>query len=166
MKKDVNPSSIHPSSIESSPIILSQTQTLNDPLAVVTRHRKVAQQSFEVFIQSEEKTKTHKTETIGWVAIENSNPDENIGYDTHITKRDITNNDEGTRWFSHGFKNPFIAPPIVFTSMQTANGGNTSAMRVKGISSKALQFKIEEEQSKDKELYHTKEIIGIFAVEM
>ncbi len=59
----------------------------------------------------------------------------------------------------------FESLPIVVTAMSSTNGGDTAGVRIKDVTDQSFVDKIEEEQSKDKELKHNKESLSVLAVE-
>jgi hypothetical protein len=55
------------------PVVIAQSQTINESDAVVTRIRNVSQVSFQVKLKEEEsKTDGHAAETVGYIALSNS----------------------------------------------------------------------------------------------
>ena len=62
------------------------------------------------------------------------------------------------------FENPFDAAPFFLAAMQTTNAIDTASLRWDELSNSGFQVKVEEEESFDREVSHTAEVIGYFAV--
>ena len=58
----------------------------------------------------------------------------------------------------------FTDLPFFIAGMQTYAGGDTATVRSQNMSTMATQIRIEEEQSKDSEVNHTKEVVGYFTI--
>jgi hypothetical protein len=58
----------------------------------------------------------------------------------------------------------FADAPVVLADMQTLDGGDTSVVRCNEVGADGLMVRIEEEQSRDSEIYHTTEVVGYMAV--
>ena len=143
------------------PIILTQVATDSDPSAVTGRVRNTSQNSFEYKLQEQETTsKSHQPETVGYLAWEPSIG--NLGdlhYEIGTTGKIVKH-----KWYTHSFLEAAPDAPLFIAGMQTCTGGNTATVRVKDISNKAVEVKVEEEQSKDDEIRHTKENIGYLSI--
>jgi hypothetical protein len=48
--------------------------------------------------------------------------------------------------------------------MQTTDGGDTAALRMRDMKTNSVHIRVEEEQSKDKETAHTTEVVGYLAI--
>ena len=54
-----------------APVVLSQSQTINDAMSIVTRQRNVMASGFDVRVQEEQaQDGVHAEETIGYIAIQ------------------------------------------------------------------------------------------------
>ena len=62
------------------------------------------------------------------------------------------------------FAGSFSQAPLVYTDMQTTDGGDSSTLRTLQVTSLDLQVTVEEEQSKDSEILHTSEDAGFIAI--
>jgi len=144
-----------------TPVILTQSATENETDAVTGRIRNINQYSFEYKLQEMETTATaHIPETIGYIAWEPGKGEiSGLLYEIGMTAKSVTH-----KWFNLNFETEFTDLPFFIAGMQTYVGGDTATVRTQNMSTSATQIKIEEEQSKDSEVNHTKEIIGYFCI--
>ena len=68
-------------------------------------------------------------------------------------------------WHAVNLLDSFLTDPIVVTSIETYDGSDTSALRMRDVGPAGFQLKIEEEQSRDAETAHTTERVGYFVAE-
>jgi hypothetical protein len=54
--------------------------------------------------------------------------------------------------------------PAFFAAMQTTDGGDTAGLRFKKLNGQSVAVYVQEEQSKNKEVDHTNEVIGYLAI--
>ena len=144
------------STLSETPVILSQTQTTNGGSAVVTRHRNVSNASFDVRLQEEESQDgSHNTEEVGYIAFEQATA-------PGAEAKTLSSVREGFETVT--FANDYV-DPIFLAGMQTYNGGDTAALRYRDLTASSTQVKVEEEKSKDAELTHNAEAVGVVVVE-
>jgi hypothetical protein len=143
-------------SFDTTPVVLSQAQTVNGESAVVTRQRNTGAESFQVKVQEEEGNDgSHATETLGYIAIESgSNTIGNVAYEVQQTPDAVTHN-----WYTIDFQQSY-SDPVFLAGMQSYDGGNTAGLRYKSLEADSVQIFVEEEASKDSEVAHTTEIAG------
>lgn len=67
-------------------------------------------------------------------------------------------------WGSVSFSRSFNGAPGVFASIQTFNGGNPAAVRVRNVTSGGAELQVEEEQSADEDTKHVAERVGYVAI--
>jgi hypothetical protein len=68
-------------------------------------------------------------------------------------------------WHEVNLTDDFLTDPIVVTSIETYDGSDTSALRLRNVGPSGFQLKVEEEQSRDAETGHTTERVGYFVAE-
>jgi hypothetical protein len=137
-----------------APVVLSQSQTANDPPAIVTRQRSVGVNGFEVRLQEEEASdQLHAYETVGYLAIEAAvGSSGNMAFEAQTTADVVTHN-----WSSVGFLQSY-SDPVFIGGVQGNDGGNTIALRHTNLTSTGVKLFVEEEQSLDAEINHTTEV--------
>jgi PKD repeat protein len=148
-----------------TPVILTQVITENETDAVTGRVRNPNQYSFEFKLQEMEETaNAHVPETIGYIAWEPGKGEiSGLLYEIGTTAKSVTHN-----WFNLNFETEFPDLPFFIAGMQTDawswTGSETATIRSQNMSPAATQIKIEEEQSKDSEVWHTREVVGYFTI--
>ncbi len=95
----------------------------------------------------------HATEEIGYLAV--GLPDGN--------GRILKEHDVADAWSTLDFNGTFTTKPLVLTTIQTYNGDNPAAVRIRNLSSSEVDVMIEEEESLDSETDHNPETLGYFA---
>lgn len=148
-------------SFSSKPVTLTQCQTRNGGDPVVTRVKDLTESGFKVRLQEEEAEGPHTYETIGYIAIEpGTGINNNNKYEIGRTGNVVTSG-----WYRIYFSQSFSKAPIFIAWTETFNGGDTIGVRYKDLSSGSVKVCCEEEQSKDWETWHTREVVGYFAFE-
>ena len=144
-----------------TPVVLTQVATENETDAVTGRLRNINQYSFEYKLQEMEKTATaHAPETIGYIAWEPGKGEvSGLLYEIGMTTQSVSSS-----WFNLNFETKFTDLPFFIAGMQTFAGSDTATVRSQNMSTTTIQVKIEEEQSKDSEINHTKEVVGYFTI--
>lgn len=143
------------------PVVITSVGSSNEADTVTARIRKVDTNGFECKLQEQEiNTRSHLIESLNYIAWEPSSGSENgLRYEvgrsadtvTHVTK---------TLNYTTGFK----TKPLLYTDMQTTDGGDTSTLRTISNEAAYLQVLVEEEQSRDSEVSHTTEVAGFIAI--
>src|SRR3989338_6352249 len=138
------------------PIVLSQSQTLNDVTPIVTRNKNVTTTGFEVRIQEEERQDgQHSNELVGYIAFSPfAGNIGNIVMDVGLVK------DFKESWKTITFRKFFDQTPVFLADSQTANDIDTAALRQRSLTGRSVQVMVEEEQSKDREIRHSNENVG------
>ncbi|GIW78482.1 MAG: hypothetical protein KatS3mg105_0289 [Gemmatales bacterium] len=151
-----------PSAFSSTPVVLSQTSTVNESDAVTTRQRNVGTGSFQIRLQEEEgNPNSHANETVGWIAFEQFVGTGLAPFESGATPNSVTHN-----WFTVNFTETFSSTPAFLAQMQTYDGGDTATVRERNASTTSAQVRIEEEQSANAETNHTTEVVGYAALEV
>ena len=142
-----------------APVVLTQTQTTNGVQAVVTRNRNVSTDSFETTIQEEENLGGHKTETVGYVAVEPGTGHLDGAPMEAGTVADVTDG-----WTTISFDRTY-AQPRFLADAQTTVGINTAGLRYRNLTGDGVEVFVEEEESADDETAHVGETVGYVVVE-
>ncbi len=141
-----------------TPLVFCQAETVQGGQAIVTRVRSVSRSGFDVRLQESERFGGHKTESIGYIAIE---PATNA-----IGKRPaelgVVAVDDG--WTTVNFDRSYEQPVFV-ACMQTTIGGNTVGLRRMNLTGKSVALMAEEETSRDSETAHVSEQVGYLVFE-
>ncbi len=138
------------------PVVFTQTTSFNDSSAVVTRVKNITTTGFKVRLQEEEKNDgEHEDETVSYIAF---TPGE-------YGLSDGTKIAIGIDSFNHKFKtlswSNYQENSLFFVaSTQTVNGGDPVSLRYRNLSNTGIELKLEEEQSKDTEVWHANEEVG------
>jgi len=137
------------------PGVFSQVQTNSDPSWVKTRHRSVGSSSAQLALEKDEaSTVSHGLESVGWIAIEPGSGTWNgHGYVTGQTPNAVTD-----AWYTLSFGSSMNAPRF-FAAIRSYSGGNNSALRYTGLSSTAVQIRVEEDTTLDPETDHISEVV-------
>ncbi|MCA9059807.1 MAG: hypothetical protein KDA85_14970, partial [Planctomycetaceae bacterium] len=143
--------------------VLTTVQTTNGGAAIVPRIRNVSTTGFEAAVSEQEAAdQFHYTETLGWVAVQPGN----------TTAGDIslhagrTPDMVGDANFLYAFGQIGAATsPVVLASVMTFDGADPVTVRQRWVSATRIQLFLQEEQSKDAEVSHTWEQLGILALE-
>ena len=157
------------------PVVFTTVVSFNDGAAVTTRTKNVGADGFEVFLQEEERQRGtgHAEEQVHWVAVlpgEGSvgglgSVGVRTGNDFAYKPGSSSNTNDRSQDRAVGFGRSFAAEPVVFASLQTTNGADTAAVRTRGVGLDSATFMLEEETSRDAEVWHTDETLGVWAVE-
>ncbi len=80
-------------------------------------------------------------------------------YKAGLTTKSVTH-----QWYNLSFDTEFHDLPFFIAEMQTCAGSDTATIRSQNMSITAIELKIEEEQSRDSEVNHIKEVVGYFTI--
>ncbi|WP_266081186.1 S8 family serine peptidase [Haladaptatus caseinilyticus] len=142
------------------PIILSNSQTVNETDPIVTRSRNVSNMGFDLRLQEEEAGGQHATETVGYLACEPTVSSINgVSFEVGRTPNAVTDD-----WYSHSFEQDYQVP-LILADLQTSDGGDAAGVRYQNLNNSGVEFKIEEERSRDTESGHTTEEVGYLVFE-
>ena len=145
------------------PLIISQVMTNNDPAAVTERIRNVSTEDFQIQLNEEEAAdRLHGTEQVGFVAIDTGIATSgNISLNALKTGNTVTHRNSTINFGSiDGAVNP-----VVLSDMQTRDGRDAATVRHRSQTSTSVTVFVEEEGSRDSELGHTTEVVGVLAME-
>jgi hypothetical protein len=139
------------------PVVLTSVMSNNDTTTVDSDPNNITASGFDLSLQEEElQDGTHATETVGWIAIQ-AGGSANSG--TAATHNGVDENPD-TLGLGDTFTNA-----IVLGETQTINGGDTATVVIDGQTNSSVSLFVEEEQSRDNEINHVDETIGLVAFE-
>ncbi len=147
----------------SDPIILAQSNIINDSEPIVTRlgmtnHTLL----FAIKLQEEENSSdsgNHVSEWVGYIAAEKGNYSNTTTFEIGV--RSFFN----SSWKNLNFIDSFSNPPTFLADMQSFNGADTAELRYRFLNQTGVQVVVEEERSLDYETNHCNEDIGYFVLE-
>jgi hypothetical protein len=146
---------------EDTPAVLTQIQTNAGQDWVVTRVRRQSARSFEVTMQEEEALNTgdHMQELIGWVAMSQGLAQgEGMLWEAQTTARSYTHHVGRTDLATS------MNEATIIAKLGSTFGGDTSNVRVVSTDDSGFEVQVAEEQSRDSETRHTREMISFFAL--
>ena len=144
-------------SFSTAPVVVTGVASTNDASAVVTRVRNVAGASFEVRMQKEEaKPQAHATETIAYIAWQPSaGTVEGLDFQVGRTSSIVTHN-----FYALAYPKATATLPVLLADMQTTSNSDTANLRWRNKTLSSVEVKVAEEQSKDLETTHGREVVG------
>lgn len=144
------------------PVIITSITTENGKNTVTGRMQSIKTTGFGFKLQEQESnTKSHALETVSYIAWEPSAGSLGALHFAVSRTDKVMNSD----WNSVVYGQSFEGPPALLADMQTTNGGDTAGLRYSSKNCIQSELKVEEEQSKDSETWHTTETVGIMAFE-
>lgn len=144
-----------------TPIVLTTIASVNDSTTISGRLRNINIAGFDyTFREQEANIQDHANEIVNYIAWEPGNG--TIGSMQYSAS--IGNTKATHEWKSTIFQSPFTQAPFLISDMQTTNGADPCALRVRNLTTNTFQVKVEEEQSKDTEVEHLGETIGYLAL--
>jgi hypothetical protein len=144
-------------SFNTTPVVLTAVNTVNEADAVTGRLRNISRTGFQFRLQEQERNaNSHATETIAYVAWEPvAGTIDGVSVDV-----DTTNNVVTSTLYSLGFNLTFNSTPLFLADLQTTNGTDTANLRWRNKDRSGVQVQVDEEQSRDSETTHGTEIVG------
>ncbi len=148
-------------SFNDPPVVITSISTVNEEDAVSSRVKKVTTVGFKFRLQEQESkyvvNESHLTETISYIAWEPS-----LGSVDGLTFEVGKTDDLVTRKpYKISFNQSFADDaPVFIADMQTADGGDSCNVRWKNKTGSNVDVLIDEEQSLDREVAHTSEVVG------
>jgi len=139
-----------------NPVVFAEVTSVNEASAVTTRLDNVTTSGFDMRLQEEEAGGAHANETVSWIAFETGTDG---SLDVFQTGNTVTHDIARFELASE-----FDAPPVVLADMQTFDGPDTATVRLAALDTTHVSVFLEEEESRDDELNHTTEAVGIAAL--
>ena len=145
----------------STPSILTQVQTYNDPSFVSTRIRKITSSYFTIGLEEQESTNrgSHGAETIGWMSINQGTTTDNGRIFESSLVSGVTHQNR-----TISYQNTFSSPPFLFTKLVSYGGPDPATTRVIGNSNTQAIVRIVEDKSSDQETNHNAETVCYLAI--
>jgi hypothetical protein len=143
-----------------APNVFSQITSQYKTKPYNTRQRYITDNGFQVVMQAEEKLRVTESEEVSYVAWGVSKKINSQWY----SGRSRDNVDEKGQVLKIMNKQNVKNVPAFFASMQTTDGGDTAGVRYKKLNGQSVAVYIQEEQSKNKEVDHTTEVVGYLAI--
>lgn len=148
-------------SFSQTPLVLTSIITRNGSDAVTGRVIKVANSGFQYILQEQESTADkHVHETVAYLAL----PQGRFTIDDLQIITSIAPEKISSRLSAIEFDKTFSSVPFFFAEQQTRNGSNTAALRIKRLDTKGALLFLQEDQSKDNEIIHIGETIGMILI--
>ncbi len=145
-----------PGTFETTPIVLTQCIAVNGTEPAISRQFGINQNGFRVRLQEEEGAdQRHERELLSWIAIEPGSQTTGFKFEAGSTGK-VVNHD----WYNLKFSQTYGADPVFISDMQTYGGSNTAALRYDGLLDNRVNMFVQEEQSRDQEMYHIFEDVG------
>lgn len=139
-----------------APVVLTQVQTLNNAVAVVTRVQSVTQTGFSLRIQTQESnTAVLSGETVSIVAVSpGTGVIDGAPFLAGRTGASVTQN-----WSSLSFGGTY-RQALFFAQTQTNIGSDPFSIRLRNLTHVGVELFLQEEQSNDSEVSHSAEDVG------
>jgi len=143
------------------PIIVTSITSNNGADAVTGRMRNVSVEGFKYRLQEQELNRRHHTthEQIAYIAWTPSAGELN-GLLFEVAS---SNTPVNHRFQKLTFSSNFVQAPAFIADMQTTKGSDTANLRIQHAQPLNIELRVDEEQSKDREIQHAREHIGYLA---
>jgi hypothetical protein len=149
---------------DEAPAVLAQVQTLNDAAFVKARIDGRDGSGFGLALEEEEAANggAHGLETVGWVALDR-------GPGVWTTDDDVFTFDAGTHgagstFDRDAFAAEFAAAPVMLGGIASADDLDPAALRMDGLTSLGVDFRVEEDRSDTWGATHPTEEIDWIAI--
>ncbi|MFO1156830.1 MAG: hypothetical protein U1E43_08740, partial [Rhodospirillales bacterium] len=145
------------------PVIVSQTQTVQDAKLVQTRQRPVADnaRAFSLMLEETEAQQRagsrHGEERVGWLALDAAG--QNWG-DLPIA---VTTAAVSSVVVTVPFPVVFAAPPALIGGLATFSGSDPASLRYQALSAADVSLRVAEDTTADSETGHAPETVSILA---
>ena len=141
-----------------APVVMTTVTSFNDSTTVTGRMKKITVDGFNHRMQEQEgNVQDHGTERLSYIAWEPSSG--TMADTTYLVEK--TADTVSHRFHNIDFENPFASSPAFLADMQTTDGGDTANVRYANKDGFSVDVLIDEEQSRDNETNHTKEVVGV-----
>jgi hypothetical protein len=143
-----------------APVVMTTLASFNDSDAATGQMKQITVDGFNFRMREQEaNAQDHGTEMLAYIAWEPSSGA--VGGTSYLV--DNTADAVKHKAYAIMFEKPLPSTPVFLADMQTTDGGNTANVRCKNKSELSVDVWIDEEQSLDAEVNHTKEVVGYMA---
>ncbi len=143
-------------SFEATPVVLPQIQHVNGSNALTVRQRSANSGGVELRLQSEEAVSLNSaSETVGVLAVQ-------FGAVGDVEARRVEGVTDANYWIL--FDNQY-EQSLLFGSIETFNGADPATLRYRNLFQDGATIFVQEEQSRDKERFHTTEGVGYLVID-
>ncbi len=145
---------------EIKPIVTTSITSTNETDAVTGRIRRITPEGFDYRLQEQEiNPRQHAHEQVAYIAWTPSTGTVD-GLSFEVANADTPVNQRSQQ---QAFSSSFAQAPAFIADMQTMNGFDPANLRAHHAEPLGITLQVDEEQSKDTEIYHAKEHIGYLA---
>ena len=144
---------------ETTPVVISQTTTMSEFDAVVTRQQNITPNGFSMMLQEEEANGDHEAEHASWIAIATPQTADSPEISAYTTDHSVTHHRS-----TLSFNPTSGTTPVVLAAMQSFAGSDTASLRFDNLGQETLQVWVDEERSLDRETRHAAEAVGVVAL--
>ena len=147
---------------ETEPVIIGAVISFDGSDTVTGRIRGITTGGFEYRMQEQEiNPQVHAMETISYIAWEPSSGTlDGLAFEINRTA-DVVRH----AFHTISFDQQFMNIPMFFADMQTTGGSDPANVRWQNNDAFGVDVQIDEEQSRDKEINHTTEVVGYMVFE-
>ena len=147
---------------ETEPVVMGAVISFDESDTVTGRIRGITMGGFEYRMQEQElNPQVHATETISYIAWEPSSGTlDGLAFEINRTA-DVVRH----AFHTISFDQEFMNIPMFFADMQTTGGSDTANVRWQNNDAFGVDVQIDEEQSRDTETNHPKEVVGYMVFE-
>ncbi len=145
------------------PVVFAAVSTVNGAAAVNARLDRISADGFFVGMSEEESSRqVHSEEVIHFVAWEASTGVvQGLRYEVGRTAERVNHLP-----YQLTYESVFERAPVLVADMQTSKGGDAAALRWQNLDVDAVDLWVQEEQSMDEEMAHTREEVGYFVADV
>jgi Ca2+-binding RTX toxin-like protein len=148
---------------DETPTVFSQIQTLNGAQYADTRQRRTDANGFQVGMEEEERLNEggHARENIGWVAMSPGRGQ----WDGNDYFARTTGERFDQTWNNFSFTNNIDSQPQLLAQLASYTGSDPANLRYRNLNANDVEFKVQEDQSEDRETTHSNESVSVLALE-
>ncbi|WP_147431054.1 fibronectin type III domain-containing protein [Thiocapsa rosea] len=148
---------------EDAPVVFATVASFNESDAVTARLHAIETDGFDVGLREQEaNAQQHLPERIDFIAWEaSSGVVDGMRYEVGRTGRMVNHE-------AHNlvYQTAFVRPPVLVADMQTTHGDDTAALRWQNLNVESVDLRVQEEQSRDREMTHLLEDVGYFIADV
>ena len=147
----------------SNPTVLTQLQGFENEKYVVTRTHNIANDSFNVLMETGKgiSTASPQSESVGWIAIERG---DSSSSDDSTIKAEITGKSYNHNTREVNYTTSFNSNPTLLAKLGTYEGGETANLRITSASKSGFNVFIDEEQTDGSNEQHMWESLNYISI--